>query len=600
MMNLHATVAAIVLIITSIASVAAQSAGGCSAGGTVYDPLLAPVPNATVRVFTYDWMPLAEGKTDGTGSFFFSDLPRTWVYCCAEAPGMTVGTKHTPPLEPGLPARVDIRLFAAASITGVVRGDSGEGVAGAQVVAAFDAAGIWLLPGRLPEAITDDSGSFKLEKVPLGDIAVRASADGYELGESKVQLREDAKVDVTMERGLGRKLVVEVDGVPKERVPDMRCLFFASPQYPKPTMRLPSRLTAARFGADAVCTVTGLPAGVALSMVRVEAEGMQFHPQWQEVEAGEDGHLKFQLDAITGPRPSRARAPAPVHDATPDVSPALPAAGAPTLRGTLKDENGEPLADTVVRLYCDRTGWRELVTGDDGSFAVAARYEVGDRIAFELASPHWVIDQEGGEPQGSRGSIWRAFKAGHFEELVATRATRIEGKLTTRGKVSVAGVRIVVEGPPATGGIRPCLAVAITDAQGAFTIGGVALTSGQVWLRVGGLAAVGEIGPLDIPRDRHLDRVVLEIEEPPEVAGVVIGQSGKPIPGARVSLSTSGFDLPNMMTLTDERGRFALRGMKVGSYTLRVRVTGDDVAAESARFDVDKKRVEQKISVDGG
>lgn len=80
-------------------------------------------------------------------------------------------------------------------------------------------------------------------------------------------------------------------------------------------------------------------------MIRLEADGMRFHPQWEKVEPGKDGRVTFRLDAITGPRPRPAPAVASsaAPDPEPEPAPLVPSlVENPTLRGVLRDEAGEP------------------------------------------------------------------------------------------------------------------------------------------------------------------------------------------------------------------------------------------------------------------
>src|SRR5262249_55266119 len=149
--------------------------------------------------------------------------------------------------------------------------------------------------GPVEEVSSDSEGRFLLPHAPLGEVALRASAAGFELGESLIYLREDAENDLVLKPGKGRELVVTVDGVPADRLADIECNLFASRAFPMPSMALPPRLTCGRFDQKGRCIIQGLPRAPALTMIRLEADGMWFLPQWQKVEAGKDGNITFQL-----------------------------------------------------------------------------------------------------------------------------------------------------------------------------------------------------------------------------------------------------------------------------------------------------------------
>jgi len=602
---------ALALVLLLVSDLAAQ-ASGIGVSVTVYGPLLEPVPNADVTVRLSDWSPIKQGRSDGSGQFLFSGPEGRWVYCCATAPGMCVGCEFTRRLtRESSPVQVDVRLFAAATIRGTVRDEMGKPIPGAEAIHAFDYANLSLLKGETEGVTSDASGAFVLSNVPLGDIAVRASAEGFELGETSVYLRGDATVDVVLKRGKGRELVVVVEGVPAERLPDIQCRMFNSRPYPQPQMTLPPRLARARVDEKGQCVIQGLPREPELS-IRLEASGMRFHPQSERVEAGKDGRVTFRLDAITGPRPAPAVAvpavPEAEPDARPEPAPLVPSrVENPTLRGVLRDEAGKPRGLTRVRLYADRTGWREAVTAEDGTFAVDAKYEAGDNITFELRNPDWVlVDDAPQDWMTTLGTIWRQYERGKVQDLVVTAAAKVRGTVeATRGK-SVAGLPVWLEvGGPRQGARREFGGMGTTDAKGEFVIEGLRPPAGEVWFVIRGLCGTAEAGPFKFGADRELKGVELKLQAPLAVTGTIVDGAGKPIPGARLKLAASSAQAEGMLlggvTLSDTSGRFAFRGMKAGEYVIEARVRGSEVAAKSKSFEISEKKrfIEQQIKVPG-
>ena len=590
-----------------------QSPGRASVTMTVYGPLLEPVPNAAVTVRRSDWSPIKQGKTDGSGQFFFAGDEGRWFYCCATAPGLDVGCEFTRPLTRESPLHVEVRLFAAATIRGTVRDEKGKPVAGAEVIHAFDNSALMFFKGETEAVTSDEFGAFLLSRVPLGDIAVRASAEGFELGETLVYLREDATVDVVLKRGKGRELVVAVEGVPVERLQDIECRMFVSRPYPQPQMRVPPRLERGRFDQKGQCVISGLPREPELSMIRLEAGGMRFHPQWQKVEPGKDGRVTFRLDAITGPRPGPA--PAVAEPAAPAAAEPEPEPGPlvpsrvenPTLRGVLRDESGKPRGLTRVRLYADRTGWREAVTAEDGTFAVDAKYEPGDQIAFELRNPDWVLVDKAPQDWMGMGSIWRQYERGRVEDLVVSAAAKVRGIVEAPRGESVAGLSVWLEvGGPNQSSWRYFAGSGATDAKGAFVIDGFRQPEGDVWLAIRGLCGTAEAGPFKFGGQRTLEGIVLKLQAPHVVTGTIVDRAGKPIPGARLKLlaqpgKVEGSTLGATNTLSDAKGRFAFRGMKAGEYLIEARVRGAEVAAKTKPFEVSAKKraIDQQIKVPG-
>jgi len=570
--------------------------------GTVRGPLFDPIVNAEVAVYTPDWQLLREGRTDGSGQYAFSGLGSGWVYVCARAPGLTRGCNFSRPLGgDASPVVLDVRMFDAAAVEGRVLDEDGAPIAGAQVMASLDEAWQILQKGPIEQVSTDVEGRYRLPNAPLGNIAVRASADGYELGEARLDLRDDASVDVTLQKGVGRTLEITVKGVPPERVEDIRCRWFLSREYPEPNMYVPLRLSEAQFGDEPQLRVTGLPRDLKLSMVRLEADGMRLLPQWQEVAAGQDGELTFHLDAITGPRPSKSPPGLPPKVAEAPRAPATPPTpkppADPTLRGTLHDPSGKPVANETVRVYCDTTGWREAVTDAAGAFAIDAPYAPNDRLSFSLHDTTWALVGDDPNQVGS-GSIWRVYRRDDVFEFVVAPAASVSGKVVAPRGYSAAGLMVRLETAGPTPQIpRMPRSFATTDERGAFTFRGLGASIDTFWLVVTGVQGTAEVGPLTLDGETSLDGVELELEPPMQITGKVVDHRGKPIPGARIELTGPGLTL-DKDTLADRLGRFMFLGMSAGDYVVEVRVEGQHVAARSKRLSLGRKRrVDCKVKV---
>ncbi|MGK0300466.1 MAG: hypothetical protein ACI89X_001336 [Planctomycetota bacterium] len=562
--------------------------------GVVWSPSLKPVPDATVTVRAADWSVIKETKTDSSGKFLITGLSALSTYCCATAPGLHLGCELTPTSSLKNPAYVDIKLFAAALIRGVVKDDAGNPVKGAQVIAAFDHAGSLLQPGQLKEATTDEKGYFALSNVPLGDILVRASADGFELSESEVYLRGDREVNVVMKPGKGRELLVIVKGVPKDRLADVRCSLSVRRPYPEPAMALPNRLLQGSLDTNGEWLVTGLPPDVTLSMINVSARGMQFDQDSQTVAPGMNGKVTFKLKSTNAPK-SAPELPGNVKN--------------PTLHGVILDEKLRPLSGMPVMVYCMRIGVQNTVTDELGRFACNAKYKPGESVTFSIHNPDWVLlDENASIYWGPSQSVRVEYVTDMVTTLTATPATKFSGKVTASRGVDVAGLLVELEAAdPGSGSIgsRTSLGRATTDEDGKFLIEGLPHLKEPAWLVINGMRGIATAGPYKTKKKgkRLVNNVRMKLVKPVMVTGTAVDKKGRPIPGARVRLieyggKAAGLSYGGLYTLSDTEGRFAFRGMRPNEYMLQVRIRGAKVAVSSKPFKVGQRRsLDKKLKV---
>lgn len=597
------SLAAMSLAATSLAATATGQADASAPAsnavrGVVWSPSLQPIPNAMVTVRALDWSVLKEIKTDDSGKFLISGLSTPSVYCCATAPGLHSSCQLTATASSQTPAYIDIRLFAAALIRGVVKDDAGNPVKGAQVIGAFDQAASLLHQGRLDEATTDEKGFFALTKVPLGDIVVRASADGFEFSQSEVYLRGDREVNIVMRRGKGRDLVVTVEGVSKERLADVRCSLSVRRQYPEPAMLLPQRLLQGSLNANGEWVVSGLPRDVALSMITVSAPGMHFDKQSQTVAAGKSGKVTFKLESITEPK---LEPDVPDDEVPGEVK-------NPTLYGVLLDEKRRPMSRMQVMVLCTGTETRTAVTDEKGRFASNAKYKPGSSVSFSIHDPDWVLLNKNTSWYWPSQSVRFEYVTDMVATLTATPATKFSGKVTASRGVDVSGLLVVLESAePGSGsvGSRMSLGQTMTDVDGKFLIDGLPHLKEPAWLVITGMRGVGAAGPYKTKGKRLVKNVKLKLLKPVMVTGTAVDKKGKPIPGARIRLIESSNRSVRLLyygldTLCDTEGRFAYRGIKPGEYTLQVRIRGTKVVASSKSFKVGQRRsIDKKLKVTG-
>jgi Carboxypeptidase regulatory-like domain len=596
--------------------------------GVVIGPLLAPVPNARVEVRTDGRHLVARTRTDGSGEFFIAGLPDTQIYACATAKGLNWGWQVARPwTADGQRSRIVVRLFSAATIQGVVKSVDGKPVPGAQVTASIDhSRQLRVSWNAFPQTVADASGRYVLEKVPLGDVTVRASAARFEFGKTAIYLERDAKADVVLRRGVGRVLVVRVRDVPVDRVKDVWCEMMLTSDAG--VLAVPQRLSQGSLDEDGEWRVCGLPEKVGLWRVQVSAPGMRFRPATQNVKVGENGQLTFHMSAITGQTGAWKR---PLEPGEPDADikefagpdslgrlnaiprPRVDSVPAPTskdgatLLGVLRDDTGKPIPNMSLHLYSESTGWRRVVTWSDGSFGVRARYSDKESVFLTLRDSRWVIvpRREGGRGTPGQPGAWREFEAGCNYKLTATPAITIGGVVKiTGGRVAVGLFLKLLGENPEMPHDRVLVGGARTNDRGEFIMDQIAGFPGRFWIVYAGLEGTAEFGPFRIKGKRRLEGLVVRLSAPAEVGGTVVGPKGKAIPGARVQLVpwdiATNRDLLGTLpeTHSDADGRFVHRGMRPGNYALRVLLHGKTAAALSAPFAIiEGRRIKRNVRV---
>ena len=109
-----------------------------------------------------------------------------------------------------------------------------------------------------------------------------------------------------------------------------------------------------------------------------------------------------------------------------------------------------------------------------------------------------------------------------------------------------------------------------TDANGEFLVR--FLKPGKYSIEtLGGAYVNGESGPIAVDDGQSVDDVVIEVQRGATIVGVVTsGESGQPLDGAPVSLTSNGSRDMSMAS----NGRFTFEGLDAGDYTIEVMGSG--------------------------
>jgi protocatechuate 3,4-dioxygenase beta subunit len=222
--------------------------------------------------------------------------------------------------------------------------------------------------------------------------------------------------------------------------------------------------------------------------------------------------------------------------------------------GRVADDAGKPVAGAKVRAYGglpfedeDLTLYAEATTGADGSFTI-------------------------GNAPASAGRVTARAKGYSPVTQTAFRERATAARLTLRGGGIVTGSVLDPAGKPAEGAIVLAGALAVkTDASGAFRIEGVPAGAPAVEAFSKDLAARSD--SVRVKKGETVE-VALRLGRSASVTGTVVDEkTRRPIPGARIAVTTGGFVMrgsaPGRRARTDAKGKFRLAGLRPRAYSIR-------------------------------
>lgn len=586
--------------------------------GVVLDPLCKPVANAVVEIRSWQRELLHTTRTDGEGRFFVDRLPLMQLFVRSTSDGMAWTWEYFYTEQDASKSKdLVVRLYPGATVKGQVLSAAGKPVAKAQVTGSFELADAFNTTWcEYEETVTDDEGRFEMPKVPLGDIRVRASAAGFQFGETSLYLRSDAETQLKLEPGDGRALTVRVTGLPAAQLEGARCTLMASGDAGK-IPALPQRLCTGRLDASGAWTVKGLPPQYELWNIRVRAPWLQLHPRDHRVPAGDrDTTVVFKLERLLGPRPAPRQPPRRLHESEVAVGKPTPAPGRPkprhvpvanpTLKGRVRDASGKAMAGFVLRVWGEGPGWRQAVTDGEGRFGLDSDYSASRVISIYSEDDAWALTAKGAQVTRHAGSpgVQMPYSATQDYELEALPTVSVAGLLKNPKGRPAQGVWVQLMDRRQRREVGELVGGAWTDDKGAFAMTGILPNSNALYLEVDGLQGATVHGPIKLKgKSKGLSGLKVKLEAPMQVEGRVRDRRGKALPGARVTLVAGEFGdaeefVTGPNTITDRDGRYVLRGMKPGEYVVQVRVRGLKVAARTKPFALGKRKlVKQRLRV---
>lgn len=553
-----------------------------------------PIPGAWLTLDAPGESRPRPAATDASGRAVFAGVPAGTVGLRVEAEDHLDEEVPPSPLAAGQTRDVAVALRPAASLEGTVRDAAGRPVAGAEV----SIAGPPPVPIPLPTPIffpigvdpvrSDAQGRFLLDGLPSKvelklSVASAAYAPWEEAG---VRLRPGERrrgVDVLLDAGLlitGR--LVDQEGRP---VAAASVTASRRPEGGPAGMVIriggPGGGRGGPRGAGAGAR-GGLMGGEDLPEVYPDADGRftvrGAKPGIWEIEVAAPG---FAPKSVAG---LKLEEPGPLDAGTVVLEPGV------VLEGIVTTEAGAPVPYARCRVVKELSALSEFLTREDGSFTSGA-LAPGSNVTLTVdADGYAAVERPGLTPPvaGLAVTLKPASRIlGRVVEKESGRPVPDFGIAASRSRsAGGGGMRLSME---MQGGEVP-----FHSEDGAFVLEDV--DPGKVTLaaRAPGYQE-SVLRDLEVPEGDDLDGVVFALDRSASVSGVVVGDAGRPVPGAAVerkAASVGGFG-PVVRAgggrgraTTDGDGRFVLEGLERGPMTISV----SHPDYEPADVDVDTTR----------
>jgi protocatechuate 3,4-dioxygenase beta subunit len=541
-----------------------------------------PVEGVTVRVQSWGQTNrVAEAKSDAEGKYAIDPVPEGTINdVTVSKEGWIHDRTDDPPfgrqmqIQPGDVAKRDLKLRRGASVRGVVTGPDGP-VAGARVT-VYTSGRDGNVQSAQP-AFTDAEGKFVVAPVDKGPALVQASKEGLVLkgfpenwwsavqqGNIPPQFRAevpetgDAQITLKLERGQRVEGRVE------------------SPEGPL---------------AGVVLTAYGSAGVQGTTKSRDDGsfvlEGVT-PTQRLNVQTVKEGWLATRNE------------PVPVLADQPTTGVVLKMVRQRTVRGKVVSSGGQPLRDAQVMVVMRQAagGPREMpvevpvpmgpsgqqvAVGADGAYEAPIPWAEG-RIAVRATA----LDHAPGEsPPVQLNEGQEVYEA----NVVLEDGYAIRGRVASSG-AAVPGADVMLSGRggqpvPAEFGGNPGggTVVAVTDAEGVFTIDHTATGTYSVTARAEGFVAKSATN-VTVPTSGD---VSIELDAAMEIEGRVAFSDATPVAGAivaaqreetgtRINRSRGGWGGGGAQGITGPDGRFRIRGLAPGNYRLNVQAPWDGSA----------------------
>ncbi|HSF39273.1 MAG TPA: carboxypeptidase-like regulatory domain-containing protein [Thermoanaerobaculia bacterium] len=501
---------------------------------------------------------------DGTYRLTASAEPETMVQAAASGFFQAAGQLRS---GPGRERRgPTLTLDPAARASGVVVDESGRGVAGAEIRAAFqDASHLRFQPGQTMGgglARSGESGRFVLGNlVPGTAYSLRVSKPGFAPGQTDLPPREAGRTapDLRIVLRTGRSAFGRV--LDQKNSPIAGAQVTLRPAAPTDMMaRLQESLFPAASFEGATDSagrfeLTHLPAGVYDLAVR----GRGFAP--------------LTVPALTIPE----------GNGSSDLGSILLAPGV-ALSGAVTDPQGRPLegAEVWARSASEETGFMSVLMGDPGPpdavTGADGAFRLEDRAAGESLSLSARLSGF-----GPSESPRIAVPVEAPVRIVLSPASRVSGRTLGPDEKPVPGARVMLmEMQEMNRGGRSSqmpgrFEQTVADEDGAFVFENVAPGS----INLSAMAPrrqKAELQGLEVRAGQELANVDLVLAPAATIEGRVLSPMGRPIPGAEVVVQEAGergmIGFARLRATADGDGIYLLDGVPPGPRTLAASAEG--------------------------
>ncbi len=583
-----------------------DATGRTIAGVVVMDG--APVSGATVRLIsqrTMSGLPEPRVISDAAGRFDFGPQLATRYLVVAEKPAVTGATLavdlRIPAAQPA-PDRLRLVVHACdASIHGTIRDSSGGVIAKARVELAYGGAGV----------DADDEGRYEL-CLPVGDNQIMLSADGYARAQESIRAFGRVRRDFS--------LVPEAIVVGRVvRADDRSPVANASIELSNDGM--PRISLEATSDDDGRFRITGVTPGNHRILATGDRRAMK-QPVNVTAEIGREVPVVLVLEAafsISGrvvERGGGVVSGTRIY-ATSDLAEARPLEGITQLDGRFVVEPAPPgnhrfyLPTLAVGPVQVTVGTQDV---DDVVIEVEPRASITGRVTLDgkpvdgcsvsSSRMYETTDADGRfslsvtpGPQQLDASSTRvgAFARGPTFELAKGEHKAVEIELDQAG--SIAGTVVDQHGAPVGGAMLEFsllrginFGAATTAEDGSFLVR--ALSGGEYGYvvksgdRLTYPPLEGKRFPPIVVRDgkTHITGVRIAIRyERLAITGRVVSSKHEPIPDVVVRAAPRTHSYPAPTVVTDVNGRFAIRDLPAGAYTLRANSTRGDEKVENVQ-----------------
>lgn len=568
--------ASVILACVAAAAPSGTDEGPVSVRGVVRDALLQPIEGARVRLLVSRDSCVAEGRTDESGRFVLeaSLEPVKQLVLESTADGRTVDHTFLRWSAGSDPGEIGVRLWDAARLEGRVLDPAGHAVPGAHVVAELVEARV-VTPLDSRTTVADGRGAFVLDKVPLGDVTLRAFTPEHAPAARGVYLREDTDgVDLLLSGNGPKALEVRFEGLEESELAETRIRLW--PRVDGTLVSLPWFMKFGTPDAGGSWTVNGLPP----------------YPFWKyEVGAYNPTHVFDPAELEVSGAEGLQRVSFHAIEAT-DRSPEL------QMEGVLRDERGAGLAGERIVCTALGTGRRsEAVTGATGAFEMVAPLVPGERFAMQLAGSKFVLAQEQEtERTDFDRSSWSCHEGvaepGARIRLFAERESSVSGQIVAPEGTVLGGLEVQLESDPPASVTPRWLAFSWTraDEDGRFRFDDLRAFDEPLRVTFSGFAGSGRSSTFEFPPGGEREGIEVRLVPSATIRGVVEDLHGTPIPGARVWLLTWDFESGRQLdgsleeVCCDREGRFLLGGIAPGGYYLEALVLGQAGAVQTDPF----------------